>query len=200
MRGNDQIERINPMRCTKCATTNAYKVNYCKDCGAKFEVSDYEKAFNESFSGKLQHLIDEIKDNPFSKITGSIYFKIISLVVVLGIGIFCYYQKTGIASDKFQFVATEDYSVQYNSESNEYYIIAKSEEVSLMVYCPYELENISVSKSNPYTLKSDSTPLHNEGLSKQASVNVTYGDTLSFDCKYKDGTKETINAKVYEDR
>lgn len=188
------------MICAKCSTMNEYKVNYCKECGTKFEAEDHEKAFNDSFPGKLQNFINKAKDNPYSKITGSIYFKIISLVVVIGIGIFCYYQKTGIASDKFQFVATEDYSVQYNSESNEYYIIAKSAEVSLMVYCPYELENISVSKSNPYTLKNDSTPLRNAGLSKQASVNVTYGDTLSFDCKYKDGTKETINAKVYEDR
>lgn len=188
------------MRCTKCATTNAYKVKYCKECGAEFTNEDFERAFFASFPGKLQHIIDEIKDNPFSKITGSLIFKIISLVVVLGVGILCYYKKTNIVSDKIQFVATEDYSVQYNSESDEYYIIAQDENIDLMIYCPYELENISVSKSNSYSLKEDKTPISNGAISKQATVNVSYGDTLSFQCEYKDGTKETINAKVYEER
>lgn len=76
------------MKCIKCQTKNINSANYCRKCGNKFLEEERKAAKKWTLVWFLEG-IDKIKSLwKFSFITDHIIYKIISVLLVLGVGIY----------------------------------------------------------------------------------------------------------------
>lgn len=105
------------MICTQCKAVNNYKANYCAKCGYKFTDEEKKEAYSKTLGGKLEKLEEAYSWITLSKITGSLPFKIISLLLVLFIGVITF-NKSELYINK-----DDSYTIQYNSADKEYYLL-----------------------------------------------------------------------------
>ena len=71
------------MKCKKCNKKNVRQANYCHYCGNKFSEKEREEAKEKGFIAKVLKVKDWYETITLSKITGSIYWKIGSILVIL---------------------------------------------------------------------------------------------------------------------
>lgn len=118
------------MKCIKCKYKNPYQANYCYKCGNKFTEEERKKASNEGITGLLKtgrKLYDALT---LSTITSNIYFRIISVLIVLGIGIYGII----IHGYKLKIEESDSYTYQYNKKLDEYYLYTKDNETKVNLY------------------------------------------------------------------
>ena len=130
------------MKCPKCNTKNSPKANYCMSCKRKFTEEEQEKAYNKTifhFFDKLEDLYSKIN---LEFITDHILFKIGSLLLVLGIGIYFYFTK-GINTT---ILDSKNYEIYKYKNSKEYYLVVKDniEKASLNLYIPNRAKKIEI--------------------------------------------------------
>ena len=98
------------MKCVKCKCDNNYSSNYCKECGNKFTKKEQNKAKRWKLVWFLEKK-DKIKSLwKFSFITDSKIFKIATILIVLGIGIYSFF----INGINFKLLKSDYYKLQYN--------------------------------------------------------------------------------------
>lgn len=156
------------MKCFKCHHKNSYKANYCYYCGKKFTEKEKEKSSNSKVVKILKSLRNFYDRISLSNITGNIYFRIVSIVIVLLIGV------VGILSNgiHLQIKKSNDYTYQYNKKDDEYYLYTDND----------------TTKLNLYTLGKNSTIKVNYYDDKNNLITET---------KYEDYNKITLNANSY---
>lgn len=131
------------MKCIKCLTKNIDQANYCKKCGYEFNDKEREIASRwtpvwvlkkiESFSSFLKEGF-----KPFKFITDTRTFKILSLLAVLGLGIYSMFQN----GRDFSILSSADYTIEHNGSEQEYYLIVKEKETNLNMYVPNYIDEI----------------------------------------------------------
>jgi len=132
------------MKCIKCLSKNIYKANYCRNCGYQFSSKEQKIAKRKTIIGKIEYL-EELYDNfRFKFITDHIVFKILSILIVLGIGIVFIVKY----DNNLKLVNSDNYKIQYNKRDNEYYIITNNYEVPLEIYVPESCESLSVTMND----------------------------------------------------
>ena len=135
------------MICKKCNTDNIIKAGYCKNCGTAFTQEERDAAFSATIYGK----IDKVKDvwdkvtsiANLSVITDHIIVKYGLLVGIILVGLF-----TGRShGDAMTILQGNDYSVQYNTELQEYYVLTQQDSVVLNLYLPKQAESIDIRRN-----------------------------------------------------
>lgn len=153
------------MVCTVCGNRdNRLKANYCKKCGKAFSDAERKEAYEETIYGKIDKFLDTKGWLTFSKITGNIFVRIIVLLI-LGFLLLLNIQANG---SKLSIRNSNEYSLAYNKETDEYYVLTDQESIQLSVYLPkktdscvirsYEngvlLDTLQVTENQPVTVQS----------------------------------------------
>ena len=133
------------MKCKLCGYNNVKKANYCEQCGALFTKEEKEKALKKGIDGflrKLHHYYDTLS---FHFITDRLWFKILSLVILIGFCLWIYY------GDFLKIEDSDFYSYQYNTKEKEYYLYITEEyfaqyngKVPLSLYVPKGYDTLYV--------------------------------------------------------
>ncbi len=128
------------MKCIKCKTDNVHNANYCKKCAYHFSEEEQKAAESITFVGYLKKFENIKKKITLDFITGELWFKILSIVIVLGVGI--YFAVTNGFYLKIE--ESDNYTGNHNSELNEHYLYSKSDETELNLYVPDRAESLIV--------------------------------------------------------
>lgn len=128
------------MKCSKCRSKNINIAKFCKSCGNAFTDKERETAKKGTFVWYLEK-IDDIKSIvDLSFITGKLWFKISSIIFVLGIGIY-FYMANG---SEMKLLKSDQYKVEYNAKLDEYYLLVTKEKTNLELYFPENVKDIKV--------------------------------------------------------
>ena len=107
------------LKCPKCNTKNIVKASYCKECNYEFTEEEQDAAYKKTIFGKLEKIEEWYNHLTLSTITDHIAFKIISILIVLGVGIFYFFTR-GIDT---KILNRNYYDVYYNEKESEYYLV-----------------------------------------------------------------------------
>lgn len=175
------------MKCVKCKSKNNYNSNYCKKCGNKFSKKEQKKAKRWTLVWFLEG-IDKIKSLwKFSFITDHILFKIATVLIVLGIGIYSFFTN-GI---NLKILTGDNYKLQYNTKLEEYYLLIKEDETKLNLYVPEKTNKLIVKhldkdnniiEEETYN-KNDEITLKNNYLKNYYTIEATYDNNKSDNLK-----------------
>ena len=130
------------MKCPKCSTKNIVKASYCKECKYEFTEEEQEKAYKKTFFGRLEGLETWYNHLTLSTITDHIAYKILMLLIVLGLGLYYYFTR-GIDTNILE---SESYTVYYNNKDKEYYLVTEDdiEEIVLNLYLPNRVMELDI--------------------------------------------------------
>lgn len=128
------------MKCIKCKTNNINKANYCKNCAYKFSEKEQKIAKRKTFIGKIEMIEDFYNVCSLKVVTDHILFKIATIILVLGIGIYFWITN----GTNLNLLESDNYKIQYNEKKSEYYLIGKEEEIPLDLYVPEKSKEIIV--------------------------------------------------------
>ncbi len=128
------------MQCAHCEQFNLLKAKYCKSCGKPFTDEQREEAYNQTIYGKLDKL-EEMKGwIDFSNITSHPLVRI-AVIVILGVMVLFNLSRNG---NHIAIRNSEEYTLAYQEETNEYYVLTDLDVVHLNVYLPRDIQTISV--------------------------------------------------------
>lgn len=178
------------MKCIKCETTNINKANYCKSCGYHFSKEEQEAAKSKTFVGKLEKLEDWYKKCTLKFITGHIAFKIVSLLIVLIIGLSFFFR----FGSSFKILESDEYTIKYNANLNEYYLLTNNDQISLNLYKPNRLKALQIIHQDLVNNETTTIEYH-DGIDIILNVNGEY-DEYILNGTY-DKTNESIKLYVY---
>ena len=182
------------MICPKCMRKNIKKANYCIDCGYEFSEEEREKAYKKTiyyFIEKLEDLKDKIT---LDFITDTLVFKIISLLLVLGIGLYFLFTKginTTIVNDK-------SYELYYYEKEKYYYILVDDDinKVNISLYIPNRAKTIKIKHYNSNNTLIDTKKYNKKkGLKLSPYNNDYYVINTTYTNKKEDNLKLIIYHK-----
>ena len=160
------------MKCLKCESPLTYGDKFCNICGEKIEKRVYEEDYKKTIWGKIDKFTDWYDTLLFKKITDSIIFKIVILVLEI-----------------------ENYTAEYNKKSDEYYIYTNDEEVILNVYVPGYTENVKVKEFLENDIKNEREITSVQGSSGLIAVKKGDFDYIIIDTLRNE--KVTDSVKLY---
>ena len=179
------------MKCHKCKFDNIVKASYCHNCGEKITENERQKAYNKTIYGKIEK-IENIKNiATLDVITGNIIFKALSLIVVLGIGI--YFLLTMGWNTKI--LNSNDYKLFYNKNSDEYYVIVDDniDSVDLSIYRPNRLKIMTI-----YHYDTDNNELDSKEIKKDDKIELTTYSNDYYVIESKYSNKKEDKLKVFD--
>ena len=154
------------MKCKLCGHKNVKKANYCEQCGTLFTKEEKETAMKKGFDGFLRKLHHYYETLTFHFITDRLWFKILSLALLIGFCLWIYYGK----NDTLKLEDSDVYSYQYNTKEKEYYLYITEEyfaqyngKVPLSLYVPKGYDTLYVGMFNE----------NNELLSKEEKLKTS---------------------------
>ena len=180
------------MKCSKCGFENIIKASYCNECGTKFSEEEKKKAYRKTIYGKLE-TIEKLKAIiTLENLTGHIIFKIISLIIVLGIGIYFLFTM-GIDT---KLLKSKEYEIFYNKEENQYYLLVDDtySSVNVSLYRPNRVQKMTI---NHYDL--NNTLLSEEVVEKEDTVklNTFEDDYYVIKSHYSNDKEQELKVSVY---
>lgn len=132
------------MNCKKCKKKNINKANFCKYCGNEFTEKERKYAKRKTIVGKLELIEKGYKLWKFKFITDSIIFKIASLIILIIIGIYL----TINNGNDIKIMKSDMYQVEYNTKSDEYYLLVDKDKINLDLYVPNNIKKIRIKHMN----------------------------------------------------
>ena len=180
------------MKCHKCKNENITKANFCQKCGEKFTEKEKEIAYDKTIYGKIDKM-KKIKDiATLDIITGNIVFKIVSLLVVLGIGLYFLFTM-GINT---KILNSKEYKIFYNKTLDEYYLIVDDDKESVVAnfYRPNRVKEM-----NAYHYNLDNEELEKKTIDKEntISLNTSENDYYLIESEYSNKKKDNLKVFVY---
>ena len=180
------------MKCNKCKSENILKANYCQKCGQKFTDKEKEEAYKKTLFGKIDAFLKIKNIATLNVITGNIIFKIVSLLIVLGIGLYFLFT-VGINT---KILNSKDYQIYFNKESNEYYLIVddKKDSIELSLYRPNRTKEMTI-----YTYDIDGNEQTKKVVSKDDKITFnTYQDDYHIiNSKYSNKKEDNLKVFIY---
>lgn len=126
------------MNCQSCNKEIPSGADYCNFCGEKITDDVKKENYKKTIWGKFQHYIDIYETLSLSKLTGHWAFKTIVIIALVVATYFGFYGDAW----KMKFTETDIYAIQYNIETDEYYILSDVEKFSLGLYIPKTADKI----------------------------------------------------------
>ena len=180
------------MKCRKCKKENILKAKYCQKCGEKFTDKEREEAYNKTIFGKIDFFQKMKSIATLNFITGNIFFKIASLLIVLGIGLYFLFTM-GINT---KILNSKDYQINYNKKSNEYYLIVddNKDSIVLNLYRPNRTKKMIV-----YTYDLEDKEIDKTKVSKDDKITLTTykDDYYIIESNYSNKKKDKLKIYVY---
>ena len=96
------------------------------------EKSFTDTAYNETFWGKTDALIQKYENNKLKKFTGNYLFRIVVLIVSLSLIYFGFWGN----EYKLRILNNEAYSIQYDMNKQEFYVLSDEQEFVIDIYIP----------------------------------------------------------------
>ena len=181
------------MKCSKCGFENIVKASYCNKCGEKFKDEERKKAYKKTIFGKIETLEKLKAIVTLEKITGNIVFKIISLLIVLGVGLY-FLLSMGINT---KLLESNDYELFYNKTDNEYYLLVEDDKTSANVslYRPNRVKKITV---NHYDINGNL--LEEKEIQKDQIINLNTfkDDYYVIKSEYSSKNEQSLKVIVYK--
>ncbi len=175
------------MKCIKCKTDNVHNANYCKKCAYEFSEKEQEAAESKTFVGFLKKL-EKIKDVvSLEVITDKLWFKILSIVAVLGVGVY-FALINGI---NLKLEESTSYTGNYNEKLDEYYLYSDDDKTELNLYVPNRTDKLVVShydNNNELILEKEYK------VDESIILETNSDDYYIIEAKYK---KDSDKLKVY---
>jgi hypothetical protein len=180
------------MKCHKCKNENILKANYCQKCGEKFTDKEKEAAYNKTIYGKIDTILKIKSFATLSVITGNIFYKIGSLLVVLGIGLYFLFT-IGINT---KILNSKDYQIFYNKESNEYYLLVNDNKnsVELNLYRPNRTKEMTIYTYDLNDKEKTKTTVSKDDVIK---LNTYQDDYHIIESIYSNKKKDNLKVYVY---
>ena len=181
------------MNCSNCSKKNILTVNYCTTCGHKFTEDEKKKAYKKTFYYKLDNVEKWYNHLTLSTITGSIYYKIASLLVLLIIGIYLLIT-VGINT---KILDSNNYQIFYNEENKTYYLLTDNDKdaIEINLYKPNRLKQLTLEHYNMYDEIIDTNTLSDNIILK------TYNDDYYvLNSKYSNDKEDKIKVIVYREK
>ena len=178
------------MKCTKCKSDNIVKANYCSKCGNKFTDKEKDASYNKTIYGKIEKL-EKLKDIvTLDIITGNIIFKICSLLIVLGIGV--YFLLTMGWNTKL--LDVDNYELFYNKTNDEYYLLVDDnlDFVDVSMYRPNRLKKMTIIHYD-----TDNKELDTKEIKKDDKIELTTYNNDYYVIESKYSNKKNDKLKVY---
>ena len=180
------------MKCHKCKNENLLKANFCQKCGEKFTEKEKEEAYNKTIFGKIDFL-KKIKDIvTLDVITSNIIFKIVSLLVVLGIGLYFLFT-VGINT---KILNSQDYQVFYNKENSEYYLLIddNKDSIELNLYRPNRIKEMTI---YTYDLNGNEKAKTTVSKDDKITLNTYQDDYHTIESNYSNEEQDNLKIYVY---
>lgn len=181
------------MKCSKCGFENIVRASYCNKCGEKFKEEERKKAYKKTIFGKIETLENVKAIVTLEKITGNIVFKIISLLIVLGIGLYFLFSM-GINT---KLLESKDYELFYNKVDDEYYLVVDdiASSVNVSLYRPNRVQEITV---NHYDINGNL--LEEKVIEKDQTINLEpfKDDYYVIKSEYSSKNEESLKVIVYK--
>ena len=180
------------MKCHKCKSENILKANYCQKCGEKFTEKEKEEAYKKTVFGKID-VLKKIKDIiTLDAITGNIIFRIASLLIVLGIGLY-FLLTMGINT---KILNSKDYQIFYNKESNEYYLLVddNKDSIELNLYRPNRTKEMTIYTYDSYDKEKNKTIVSKDD---KITLNTYQDDYNIIESKYSNEKIDNLKIYVY---
>lgn len=180
------------MKCHKCKNDNILSANFCQKCGEKFTDKEKKEAYNKTIFGKFDALKKLKELATFEAITGSIIFKTISLLFVLGIGIYFLFT-IGV---NVKILNSKNYQTFYNKKSNEYYLLIddSKDSIELNLYRPNRTKNMTV---YAYDLNDKEKIKTKIAKDDKITLNAYQDDYYIIESKYSNKKKDNLKIYVY---
>lgn len=135
------------MKCQDCKTKNIKKAYFCKHCGREFSEKERKNASKKGIIGLIKRIEKWYDLCTLKVITDNIIFKILSIVLLLGVGVYNLYT-TG---NGLRIEENNKYNIKYNKKENEYYVfmtennnINENGKLKLDFYIPNNIDNINI--------------------------------------------------------
>ncbi len=126
------------MICEKCNSKLGYGDKFCNTCGEKIPASLYEDDYKDTAWGKFDNLSNKWDTFFLKKIFDSWVFKTLVVLAVLAVGLLEVY--TDIINIKL--LDSEAYKIEYNQNTDEYYVRTEQQSVDLLLYIPKHADRI----------------------------------------------------------
>ena len=179
------------MKCPKCNTKNILKASYCMKCKYSFSEEDQEKAYKKTIFYTLEKIEEWYYHLTLETITSHIAFKIGSLLLVLGIGLY-YYFTVGINT---AILKNDSYDLYYYKKKQEYYLITnQKEEINLNLYIPNRAQKVIIKQYDEEGSLIDSTIYQKKKPFKIETNSTNY---YVIETKYRRKT-EKQKLKIYD--
>ncbi len=180
------------MNCPKCHTKNIIKASFCKKCKYEFTEQEKEKAYQKTIYYPLEKVEEWYYHLTLQTITSHILFKIGSLLLILGIGLY-YYFTVGINT---ALLKSNSYDLYFNKKKHEYYMITKTnqEKLDISLYVPNRAKKVELKHySKDHQLLEETT------YQKKKPFQLTRGeeDYYLLETTYKNKKKESLKIKIY---
>ena len=181
------------MNCSNCSLKNVSSANYCIKCGHKFTEEEKKKAYKKTFYYKLDNVEKWYHHLTLSTITGSIYYKIGSILVLLIVGIYLLLT-VGVNT---KILNSKDYKIFYNEDEKVYYLLVDNDksEVSVNLYKPNRLKELSLEHFNQ-----DNELIENVDLNKEIVLKTFNNDYYVFNSIYSDNKEDKMIVMVYREK
>lgn len=126
------------MICNHCGANLGYGYKYCTVCGGTISKSAIEEAYNDTVWGQFDSLIAKYEECTLKKITGNYFFRI---CLILFCAVLIYF---GLYGENYQLhiLKSEMYRIQYDTKTNEYYVLSEEDIFNLEIHIPKFADNV----------------------------------------------------------
>lgn len=176
------------MICPNCSGKNNQSANFCHYCGYAFSEEERQASYNETVYGKIDKARKAADIVTLKVITDSIWFRILSIAVILAPGIWL--RMGGVHG--FRLESSDDYEIQYLEETDTYYLIAEEEEVPLRFVLPYGTKRIKVRE-----LDEDEDVVSTENYDPDEGFTLSVSGTNHYRLSTSNGKKTTGSIQLY---
>jgi len=180
------------MKCQKCKSKNVFKASYCQKCGKKFTDEEKKSAYRKTIFGKIDSILQIKSIVSLNIITGNIFFKIASLLIVLGIGLYFLFTM-GIHT---KILNSKEYDIIYHKKNNEYYLLIddKKDSVELNLYRPNRIKEMII-----YTYNLEDSEQNKIKISRNDKITlpINQDDYHMIESKYSNKKKDQLKLYVY---
>ena len=178
------------MKCKNCNAKNLYKAHYCQKCGYAFTEENRKEAYSQTIFGFFDKIEEMYKKIKLDHITGSMYFKVLSILFVLAIGVFNVLSN----GNTFKVLDSEQYDVQYNTKTEEYYLISEEDMIQVSLYLPKETKMICVMEFDD----SGNEIQQFQYTIEDAIVLRNNGNVYKIEAEYSDDICQSLMIRIFE--
>ncbi|MBQ4517827.1 MAG: hypothetical protein II997_04475 [Clostridia bacterium] len=126
------------MKCNHCEAELGYGYKYCTKCGENVSKTAVEDAYNETAWGKFDALIAKYEGCKLKRITGNYLFRVLLIVICVALLYFGFWGDTY----RLRIVESDIYRIQYDTKTEEYYVLSDAESFELGIHIPKFSDNV----------------------------------------------------------